>query len=181
MKKVLVLNGPPRCGKDTAAEAIVKHIGSEFCVHLKLSQPLKDIAQYIMPQSAILLEAKKEVPLPGNQHSYRDAQIHIFNQMVPIFGKGWLGHALVNRINRQEIPNIVVSDCGRNEELTPIIREYSTNNVSIIQIMRAGTAFKNDIRTYVSGGEGIMPNPVVNKQLPAFIDEVTEIAEEFFS
>lgn len=180
MTKIIILNGPPRCGKDTAAEAIEEYFGSDICKHLKLSEPLKLIASSILGYPREVLEANKDTVLSGNKISYRDAQIHTFLQLVPVYGEGWLGKWFVNSLEQYEQEYFVLSDGGRSEDIRPFLQFLRPEDLLIIQIMREGCAFRGDIRSYITA-YNVRVRPSVNKDLTEFKAEMIDFAGEFFA
>ncbi len=181
MPKIVILNGPPRCGKDTAAIAVTKSLKDCGCVHMKISQPLKDIARGVFGLSNKQLEATKFSVLSGHPCSYVDAQIQIYQHLSKIFGASWLGKALVHKINATEFPYIVLSDGGRPADITPLLLEYGPKNLMIIQIMREGCSFSGDIRSYISASADVQIKPIINDNKEAYEKRVQQICEEFFS
>lgn len=179
MTKLIILNGPPRCGKDTAATAIEDYFGEEVCKHIKLSTPLKLIASKIFGKSLEELEEKKDEVLPGMTMSYRDAQIHTFNQLVPVYGEDWLGKWTVNTLDNYDQSFFVISDGGRSAEIVPLMRALGPENLLIIQIMREGCSFITDIRSYITA-PNVRTRPTVNRDLTDFRAEMIDFAGEFF-
>ena len=145
-KTLILLNGPKGSGKDYAAEFLMKEFAAEEPVHMKFSQPLKNLVcdQYnLTPQE---LEAKKDL---ATTTSFRDFQIALYMSIAKIFGEDWLGKALITRINRLQNDLIILSDCGRNAELVPLIRYFGPDNILLLHIYRKGHTFDGDIRNYV--------------------------------
>jgi D-arabinose 5-phosphate isomerase GutQ len=110
----------------------------------------------------------------------RDAQIHTFGQLAQLFGGDWLGKVTARRIAETDAPYIVLSDGGRSEEIVPIVRAVGKTNVMIVQIMREGTSFANDIRTYVSL-PGVTIKPALNRTLAEYQAEMCDLASAFFA
>lgn len=181
MPKIIILNGPPRCGKDTAAIAVTKNLKEYGCVHMKISQPLKDIARGVFGLPNNQLEATKFTVIAGHPCSYVDAQIQTYQYLSKVYGADWLGQALVNKINATEFPYIVLSDGGRPADINPLIREYGPRNLMIIQIMREGCSFSGDIRSYISASPEVQIKPIINDDIVAYKLRVQQICEEFFS
>jgi hypothetical protein len=147
---------------------------------MKLSLPLKLIVSHVFGKSLHELEQTKDTVLPGQRSSYRDAQIHTYLQLEKVFGSDWLGKWLVNDIENAEQEYFVLSDGGRDDDLVPLIRRYQPHNIQIIQIMREGCSFSNDIRSYISA-TNIKIRPCINKDLSAFKAEMVDFAAEFFA
>lgn len=180
MTKIIILNGPPRCGKDTAANAIESYYGADTCKHMKISQPLKDISQMVFGQPYQVLEMNKEKELPKFNISYRDAQIGTFQQLIPVFGAEWLGYCMVNAINAAEQPYFVLSDGGRMEDIRPLIPFFGPENLMIVQIMREGCNFLGDIRSYIAAYD-VRTRPIINDDMETFTKTMIDFAGEFFA
>jgi hypothetical protein len=179
MPKFMILNGPPRCGKDTAAEAVEQYFGCDIAKHVKLSTPLKAIVSSIFGFPIEELEKEKDSILPNQKLSYRDAQIHTFSQLVPVFGEDWLGKWLVNTLDDYEQEYFVLSDGGRSADIRPLLRIVSPEDILIVQIMREGCSFMGDIRSYITA-QNVRTRPTVNKNLADFKAEMVDFAGEFF-
>ena len=179
MTKLIILNGPPRCGKDTAANTIEEYFGEDVCKHIKISAPLKLIAASIIGKSKELLEETKDARIEGSASTYREAQIHTFEQLVPIYGEDWLSRWTINSLDNYEQDFFVLSDCGQSAEIVPFMQKYGPENLLVIQIMREGCAFLNDTRTYITA-KGVRTRPMVNKDINTFKEEVIDFAGEFF-
>lgn len=179
MAKIMILNGPPRCGKDTAAEAIVSYFGFDVCKHVKFSAPLKDIASSILGYDQRTLEINKDKILQGNDISFRDAQIHTYIQLAQVYGEDWLGKWLVNSLDNYDHEFFVVSDGGRAADIRSLLRVIAPNDLQIVQIMREGCTFSGDIRSYISA-HNVRTRPIVNKNRETFKAEMIDFAGEFF-
>lgn len=176
MTKILILNGPPRCGKDTAADAITEMFDAE---HIKLSKPLKDFAHYVIGGDLEVLEQNKEKNLPIYNMSYREMQIFLFQAIAKGLGEQWLGKITARNIRNSENDLFVMSDGGRPEDLEPLFRAFPSGSIMIVQIMREGCFFNNDIRQYISDRRAKMRH-TVNKDKDAYIAEMKHFAAEFF-
>jgi hypothetical protein len=179
MKKIIILNGPPRCGKDVAANAIQQYLGTDTVAHLKLSTPLKTIAMLILGGDPVLHEQLKDVPTNFKSLSYREMQIIIFNELARSLGIDWLGQIMVRSILAEESDYIVISDGGRPEDVAPMLRLLPSKEVMILQIMRNNCNFTHDIRMYLSDNRAIMRH-IVNDDLDTFKNNVIDVASAFF-
>lgn len=176
MAKIIVFNGPPRCGKDTAAETVVNYFGSDFVSHLKFSTPLKEIVSSVTGQEhAAMEEIKDDAKVFSG--TYRELQIGVFQALSQVFSSQWLGEVLVHKITREPNDLIVCSDGGRTEELLPLFRRG--HEIMVVQILRDNCHFGYDIRGYISSPKAVM-RAVVNKDISTFRREVIDIAGEFF-
>lgn len=165
--RVILLNGPPRCGKDTAQGLLPGYME-------KLSWPLKKGVQAIFdPFMSIdipALERSKEQPYPFLLgQTYREAQINLFKMLALHHGEGILGRLLVNRLvlSDHQIRNmhrnlVTVSDSGRRVECIPIVEHVGVSNVIVVQIRRNDTSYDGDIRETIDLTDMGVPQVVVD-------------------
>ena len=177
-KKIIILNGPARCGKDTAAEAITNYLGAENVAHIKLSQPLKDITSLVMGQPSSMLELSKDFNTFKGM-TYRDMQIMVFNEFAKYLGQDWLGELFVRTIQNEERDYIVCSDGGRPEDMQKAFQVFPKGSIMVVQIMREGCYFDHDIRMYISAPRAVMKH-VVNDSIASYTAKVIDMAAEFY-
>ena len=169
--KIILLNAPPRAGKDTAAAAIITGLqniaaaGKEMRyipAHHKMAESLKKGAHALfgVDMSAEWYEENKDKPLPEFMNkSPREVYINLSEDFVkPFYGKQAFGWMFVNRLRPaarlaetatgQEYL-CICSDLGFEEELQPLIAAYDADNILIIHIVREGCDFGNDSRSYI--------------------------------
>lgn len=151
-KTVLVLNGPPRAGKDTAAKIIEEVFGAE---HLKFSVALKDETHRqfgLVGAAHDAFEAVKDDPRPEfGGKSPREAYIETGTAMRIAEGADVFGRLLTETIRKHPANIFVVSDLASGAELAPLLREPSFD-VTLVRIHRDGHDFRNDCRGYVYTG-----------------------------
>lgn len=150
--KIVMLNGPPRSGKDEAVKALAK----EFNIrHYKMSYPLKRTVRTfwnLTDDEEKYLEAHKEDPqkiFAGR--SYRQVQISLSEDWAkPVFGSDVFGIIARRALS---IPTdtqfTVISDSGFFDEAVPLVRLTGPRSVLLIHISRPGTSFENDSRSYI--------------------------------
>lgn len=153
-KKIILLNGPPGCGKDTAAQAIVLNTvyGGR---HMKFATPLKEgtHAMYGMVGAhRDHFEAVKDMPRPEFfGQTPRQAYIKASEEwMKPSFGKDIYTKLAIQAIKKEPHGRLFVfSDCGFREEVLPLIEWARPENVLLIRLHREGCTFDGDSREYV--------------------------------
>lgn len=161
--KIVLLNGPPRSGKDTAARAIIaelRRIATDDAKRSGLEKP--DPATF--PSYADIVGAGHELKemthaaygMPGRAHDYyekvkgepsadfdgrtpRDAYIHFSEAvMKPAFGQDVFGRRWINRIARMGLLTsgrvIVVPDAGFAAEWEPVLAVIPNADVLLVQI-----------------------------------------------
>lgn len=156
-RKVIFFNGPKHSGKDTAVRLILKN--NELFRHLKFATPLKNAVKALFSvndDSFTQLEkigsTLKDVKSPvflGD--SYREALIALSEDFVKErYGQDAFGKLAVRKM--WELTGTaydVFSDCGFNEELTPVIEAVGKKNCLLIRINRPGHTFEGDSRDYI--------------------------------
>lgn len=154
MPKIILVNGPPRSGKDSLA-AIFGELRQ--AKPIKFADPLRKAvpAMFGMAPDVYhdLIENHKETPtdlLMGM--SPREAQIWLSEEvMKPRFGKYVFGLVAANAI--QAAPYIdtwCFSDSGFTEEAEVIVEAFGAKNVALIKLEREGCTFAGDSRSYIS-------------------------------
>ena len=153
MKNIILLNGPPRSGKDTVADIMRKTLS--HCQDYKMSMPLKKAFRELMAIDLVLakhlLEEKKDEPLYRDfDATPRDVQIALSeNVMKPLFGDEAFGRIAVNAITSIPGKYIVISDCGFGPEIVPLQKQYGYDKVYGIRISRPDCDYSNDSRSDV--------------------------------
>lgn len=179
--KIVFISGPPRCGKDTAAqliatEAAEKMALDKFAIELKerCHSAYRLMLQNGMPIPWHYFEGTKDVPLAAFEgRSPRSAYIEFYRHWVePVCGAGALGRWLVKRVKHftalmlsrgQAIPGMVISDAGRREDCIPVIREWGADSCILIRLSREGCTFKGDSRRdFTLRDLGVRTETVVN-------------------
>jgi hypothetical protein len=174
MTKLVILNGPPHCGKDTAALHLVQSLRYMDVEHVKLSKPLKDFVSALSGMSQAALEANKETPsFFGMPMSYRDAQIGYYEAVSKVFGREWIARMCVNYLRSANFELAVMSDGGLQEELNTLAAAFGAQNIFVVQVFRRGCHF-TDYRRYVSDPR-IATVQVINQDKATYLYEVTDL------
>ena len=147
---IIFLNGPPGCGKDTAANFILDAMSN--CRHRKISQPLKDICKIMMPLGEAYWkiafdEKADEIMDKIADTTPRQLQIDIWKFMVERFGTDIMGQLFAMQMTDVPAKHVVVSDGGMEDEVRAITRVYPACRA--IRIHREGHDFSNDSRSYI--------------------------------
>jgi hypothetical protein len=147
---IILLNGPPRSGKDTAANIIKKNVPNftEYKMSSPLKRTVREMFNLTIEQHKALEDIKDEPSDILGGHSYRDIQISLSEDwMKPTFGSKIFGEIAVKVIN-QRAGNVVISDIGFEDEVYPLRRAF-TKRLCLIRIHRPGSNFDNDSRDYL--------------------------------
>lgn len=161
---IILLNGPPKSGKDAIA-------GGIRCIrpyeHMKFAAPLKEALAILMGESVRELEEMKDVKWQPMDSacatiSRRDLLIRISEDLIkPAFHRGHWGSLLARQVVQMmktdtTLKGFVFSDLGFIDEYETFIEELAVLmpgvkfNIIIVQIHRGGTNFDNDSRGYVT-------------------------------
>lgn len=160
MSKVVVFNGPPGSGKDTAA-----HAANRIASVLQNSSEVKQFKDKLFTLTAEMYSVPRDL-FTGEMYtrenkerpyitlgglSPRQALIRVSEDiMKPAFGKDYFGKALAAEIYKEYT---FVSDSGFMDELVPVINRVGPENVLVVQITREGCSFDNDSRDYLDPDE----------------------------
>lgn len=153
MKKTIILNCPPRSGKDTIAEMFVER--NDFKM-LSFKGKLVEVALTISNVSKNEWDERykeqKEEPwdkLGGI--SQRNYLIMISEEWIkPVHGKSYFGDIIAQTVSRDnENNNFILPDGGFEEEIHPIFNELG-QKVLIIQWDREGCTFDYDSRDWIT-------------------------------
>jgi len=178
-KKIIFFNGPPRSGKDTIVNELVKKYSN--CENIKFSNPLKTALPVffgLSKEQIVSLENDKEVKKDyflGK--SWREIQISLSEEWAkPVFGYKVFGDITLNIIKNSNNQLFLISDSGFQEEAGSLIDYFGKDNCLLIRITRDGTSFNNDSRSYWKNiydiDDIILYN---NKTIEAAVDKTNEI------
>lgn len=154
-KTILILNGPPSCGKDTLADALVEAFGWQK-VEFKAALRVDTASVFdVTIESLRKLEKNKETPTPLLRHpetnepmSLRQALIYTSEQVIkPKFGKEHYGLRMLDSLRLSDKDIFVCSDGGFPHEVLPLCD--AGVRVRIMRIDRPGYTFANDSRNYI--------------------------------
>jgi len=150
---IVLFNGPPRSGKDAAAD----YFKDKGWKHLSFKYQLyKETCKYFNISYEWFMEryddrSVKEVPHMDLGHmSCREAMIHVSEKVIkPRRGLDYFGQQVANEIDLSK--NYAISDGGFVDELLPIINKIGDNNFVLVQLTRDGCDYSTDSRRYFDG------------------------------
>lgn len=157
MKQILILNGPPGCGKDALASHIAENV--KTAKHLMFKESLYKLAldaaglQSHYTELFTDRQLKESVAtspfyVAGQKVSPRQWLIHISENLIkPNFGKSFFGDRAASVIAASNAKLFVFSDGGFKEEVLPLI---DVGHVTIIQIKRPNCSFNGDSRNWLT-------------------------------
>lgn len=178
-KKIIFFNGPPRSGKDTIVNELLKKYSS--CENIKFSNPLKTALPVffgLSKEQIDCLEIDKETPKEYFfDNSWRQVQILLSEVWAkPTFGKKVFGKITLNIIKNSNSQLFLVSDSGFQEEAESLIEYFGKENCLLIRVKRDGTDFNNDSRSYWKNVYEIEDITLHNnKTISAAVDKTNEI------
>lgn len=181
---IIGFSGPPRSGKDTAAEfahLLLTQRNQPITVQ-RMSQPLKDLAVRMLPDKRFAYEDRKDEPFNSKGVSFRKLQIELFHFGAHWLGPDWLGQDMKRRIElvSRDRPHVVIlcPDFGRPEEAQVLID--AGHRVYQINLEREGTTYEGDSRvrfslpsrTYLLQNNGTLEQ--LNKGVKEILSLITE-------
>lgn len=156
---LVLLNGPPRAGKDTAARAICEAFPNTAT--LRFSEPLKRAAHALfgLPADTLVdaFEAVKDVPC-ADFHGFTPRQVYIMlseRGVAPVFGQPHFGRVMATNLRRAERAGVqlaVVPDSGFSREVGPVLAELHPSRVLLIRVHAdaRGCNFDRDSRSFIT-------------------------------
>ena len=151
---IVLFNGPPRSGKDAAADFFKHRKGWK---HLSFKYQLyKETCNYFGCDYDWFMEryddrSVKEVPHIDLGHmSCREAMIYVSEKVVkPLRGLDHFGKLVADEIDLTK--NYAISDGGFVDELIPVVEKVGTENFVLVQLTRDGEDYSSDSRRYFQG------------------------------
>lgn len=190
--RVILFNGPPRSGKDTAADAVAE-FWANSAFQEKFALPLKRTFGAVMDSDVNWqsgydhdYEPRKEEIIPLLGISYRQFQIDFSEEfMKRKFGQFIFGKLLVERIKTQArggYEMAVISDCGFGQEVQYAVEEFGAHNCLLIRCHRAGCDFSKDSRNYVYHDNGkLVQNDIFNNgTIEDFTNNVIQVVQDWY-
>lgn len=150
--RIVLLNGPPRCGKDTVAGILATRLPNVR--RIGLADHLKSMvhAAYGLPMDPFHLEEAKDEP---NAAMYgmtpRQAYIHFSEKvMKPLHGDEFFAAMLLRKARGFGAGTVaVVPDSGFVREALALRDGVEPENMLLVRISRVGRDFSNDSRDWV--------------------------------
>jgi hypothetical protein len=146
---IILLHGPPQCGKDTAKKIIDDAVLTKMGYY-RFGQPMKDFLKYVLkvPPATLKLMLEEEKDIPNemlNGWTPRWVQTEIFMFMSGLFGPEILGTIAADAIADMPYSRFII-DAGREIEVAQLTKTYGNKLVKAISITRPGCSFEGDSR-----------------------------------
>jgi hypothetical protein len=160
MTNIVLFNGPPRSGKDTAA-GLVRAAFIREAVSLKFALPLKyltaSFAEFMGDKHENVLSDEPGVKERANKFllglSPRQFQIMVSEDwMKPKFGDDVFGKIAIQQVKLyHDWPSriFLFSDSGFRSEAVALVEEFGPENILLIRLHRIGCDFTIDSRSYI--------------------------------
>lgn len=197
VRKLVLLNGPAGCGKDTVGHIIRQHFNSlrkpemfgyetgDPCECISPADYLKDLTHEMfgLACDTYKYEKVKNFPHPDfmmKKHcmlSPRKAYIHVSERvMKPLFGEDVFSKRLVSRIERQfkNVPLIVNTSLGFVDEVRFLVKTYGVENILLIRIKRPGCTFDGDSRQYVYTVADVKQHEIYNDKTSNYLQDLAD-------
>lgn len=153
--RIVLLNGPPGCGKDTVVSHLVPYLNFS---HLKFAAPIKRMTCALLGEDTKWLEENKDQPIRtlrladgaaiANIDTPRQLLIALSEDLLKErYGNDFFGLVMNREIEKAASKLVIISDSGFSEEAGPVIRKWGMHNCLQIQIHGRGD-FSNDSRSY---------------------------------
>jgi hypothetical protein len=144
---IILLNGPPRAGKDTVADILSRTFSYE---KKSFALPLKRAIASFFNKDLDWLEDNKDNPI-SNPTTYRDLLIGLSEDVIkPKLGPEFFGKLLADEVSDSAARNFVITDCGFTEEVCAFISQLRPQyHIELWRITRPGCDFTNDSREFI--------------------------------
>lgn len=157
--KIVLLNGPPRSGKDALGRRIVdlavRERGTCGVAVVKFAHVLKQAVHRAFDLQGIDPEAfddRKDLPSEAfHGTTPRLAYIQFSEQFAkPLFGRRYFGERLADALSphKDDLAAALVTDSGFVEEAQALVDRFGVENVVLVRLSRPGASFAGDSRSY---------------------------------
>ena len=154
MTKIILLNGPPRCGKDYAGNLLTgpgARVAKFAHVLKERTHAAYSILHRGQPAPHDWFETTKDEPCGEFLgRTPREAYIAFSEQfMKPLHGVDIFGRLLLAELAKHEDDLVIVTDSGFREEAEVLVKHYGAHNVRHVRLHREGRTFSGDSRGYI--------------------------------
>lgn len=182
-KIAILLNGPKRTGKDTAANALVEIFGDR-CGVFKFTRPVKDEthARYGIDVPFDHYEELKDTPLPEfGGLTPREAYIKVGDEMRAAHGPDIVTELFCENLVKSDTLVVINPDCGGDHEAEGIARVIGADRVVVLRIHKEGHDYRDDCRGWVETDKLVKIDVVnVADEQEAYEEKIRQIGRAFF-
>lgn len=181
VEAILMLNGPPRAGKDTASAAVAAALPFPVAV-VKVTAPVKDEThrRYGLRCAHDAFEAHKDTPLRAfGGLTPRQAYIATSRDLKERFGDDVVCRMLVDAVRETEATLVIVPDLGDRMEAEWLLTLVPDERALLARIHREGHDFSRDCRDWVHLRGPVRQLDIVNDVQERFEWSAAEAAREF--
>lgn len=183
--KVVILNGPPNCGKDTLADAMWHDYTGAQVERRAMKDGLVDLTADLLLVDREWFRVvcadrdRKEIPMDRlGGRSPRQALIYVSEDVVkPAFGSDYFGRYAANNLEQGALN--IFSDGGFVEEAVPLLNAVGLDNVLLVQLSRNGCSFEGDSRNYLPRDMFIHSANLHNEHLPTAKHALAHVISKF--
>jgi hypothetical protein len=152
-KRIILLNGPPHCGKDEIAKIV--QLLLENTDHLKFAYPLIEVFRFLFDDFSDFDGSyhKFKTSVVGNKGcTGRDLIIMLSEDLMkPYVSQNIWSDRIVKEIKKSDADNIVISDIGSSQSEYDIVHSEFPTTTELWKVYREGCSFEKDSRRYVDG------------------------------
>lgn len=182
-KYLIMLNGPPRSGKDTVSEYLTKIISDSEII--KFTKPVKDITHRNLSLNVNhdYYENLKDTKLPEfNGLTPRQAYIQTSERFREEQGQNAVSKLFVEAVGLSKSKLVINPDIGYDFELEAVLEDIPLENCLLIKVEREGHDFENDCREWIPDEKILCESRTLsNYNKENFLLEASKICEEFIS
>jgi len=152
-KIAILLNGPPRAGKDTAITALFAAFSPGTAEVIKVTQPIKDMTHNRLGLKCAhdAYEIEKDLVLPEfGGKTPREAYIETSTALKRERGPNAVMDLFVDSVVASECDVILNPDIGDDMEAERVASTIGADRLLVIRIHRPGHDFSHDCRTWVT-------------------------------
>lgn len=180
MQRLVMFNGPPRAGKDTAGQICQDVLGKDMTL-TKFTTEVKNYAHASLGLECEFdhFEDLKDTPLPEFKGmTPREYYIETSRQLRSVDVEA-VSKLLIQKLPEIDTKFVINTDVGMDYEARALVDYYGAENCLLVRIKRDGKTFENDNRNWVSVPEDCPVVDIQNTTKENFLSELKEIIEEF--
>jgi hypothetical protein len=183
-KKIILLNGAPSSGKDTAANYLVEkypNIKTD-----KFARVLKERTHALYGFSNRAHDYYETVKSLPNDDFYgltpRQTYINVSETYFKVHHGGSIfGQILSFEIDNYDCDILVISDSGFEEEAQVLIDKYGEDNIILIKVQREGCTFDKDSRNYIDLGPNVCTTTIINKGDSSYFEKIDCLIQQIMN